>query len=400
MAGQGPFGEFVDTVLSDREALTNRWQEALASSSAEIVSLRDGPDWLRAQVGTLFHEYINKRLAGTAEPGTPWPPLVGPWHIEDADVRAWLLSNGVEPPPVPRLIGTTPPLPVQIGGREAYLAGDPIYDGPWLPAPNPPYLIAHLDALAELAETTLLPAFADIPPSQRYTGLVELVGTACVRGVFALNYPDAILGDTMLEVKTGVYRSPVRELRRQMALQVLLDLYDRYKVRYIAWYLAKQGALIRAPLAELLITDQVPLEELRERYRQARAEFEFNWLTRLQGRPHAAAPDMTQVVIAFWEQNIGWLQRNIATTPLEQGLVEYDRQAVELAVTKLGALVALDAIRGWTRELIAGRLDLPTSDWHLERVLKEPDMSYWVGRASALHPDPETTGTLAKRQAN
>ncbi|MGC8627250.1 MAG: hypothetical protein ACP5VR_06760 [Acidimicrobiales bacterium] len=288
--------------------MANRWQEALATSGPEIASLRDGPSWLRAQIGTVFHEYIDKRLAGTSEPGTPWPPFVRPWQIEDPDVRAWLLSNGVEPLPIPRLIGMTAPWSAHIGEREVRFAGEPIYDKPRLPAPNPPCLIAHLDALAELAETTLLPAFADVAPSQRHTGLIELVGTACVRGAFALNYPDAILGDTMLEVKTGLYRSPVLKLRRQMALQVLLDLYDRYKVRYIAWYLARQGALIRAPLAELLITDQAPLEELRERYRRARAEFEFNWVARLQGRRRATTPDVTQVVITFWEQNIDWLR--------------------------------------------------------------------------------------------
>ncbi|MGC8627251.1 MAG: hypothetical protein ACP5VR_06765 [Acidimicrobiales bacterium] len=77
--------------------------------------------------------------------------------------------------------------------------------------------------------------------------------------------------------------------------------------------------------------------------------------------------------------------------------MEYDRQTIELAVSRLGPLVALDAIRGWTKDLIAGRLDLPTSDWHIEQVLKEPDVCHWVGRASALYPDPETTAALAAR---
>jgi hypothetical protein len=267
------FGEVVDSVLTDNDALRQRWRQALAGPVVEIPPLVDTPSWMPAAIGMVFHDYVDRASAG--EPWSDWRPLINTDSVDDK-VLAWLGTHEVEVPPEPKVVGRNPPTP---GPHGLSFVGEYIFDGPRLPIPNPPRLLAHLEALVKMAESLLFPSFADIAPELRHTWFPSLIGTVCVVGAYSLNYPDSILGDTMLEIKTGLYRSPQLGLRRQTALQVLLDLYDRYKVRHVAWYLARQGILVKAPLSELLIVDQVPggLPALRERCRKARSAFERRW---------------------------------------------------------------------------------------------------------------------------
>jgi hypothetical protein len=165
-----------------------------------------------------------------------------------------------------------------------------------------------------------------------------------------------------------------------MALQVLLDLYDRYKVRHVAWYLARQGILVRAPISELLIVDQVPggLPELRERYRKARSAFERRW--------HGGTN--VRCVLWLWDlaRRHGGPLSGEDFEPLGEEARDGEVRAIESSLAEAGIKGTLDAIRGWTRDAMAGRLE-STRPWRLDQVLG-PDISRWIDRASALHPDP------------
>ena len=149
-------------------------------------------------------------------------------------------------------------------------------------------LINDINTLTEMAISVLLHTFADVPANQRHTevGISDIIEMGHLRGEFLCHEPDLILGDTLIEIKT-VKEPDITSTAKQLAHLVLQDRYDRYAIRNIACYFARQGVLISLPVSTFFpsVNNIKDIELLREQYRVIRGQIEERLLLiRSKGR--------------------------------------------------------------------------------------------------------------------
>jgi len=330
------------------------WEMADAAPWADIV--------LNDPVTTLFEECIDLRrfrevwYAQTRTEETVWPATA-----PDADWRCWAgaVSTGfdnrlrllVGTDPLPRSVPAPPPW------HPSHICGLPV-DGPHgvssCTGATDPVLLADLDKLTELAVDVLLSPFADVPVERRHARVYtsDVVETGYLTGQFLLQTPDLILGDTVIALKAQ--RKPsCLEVGRQLADLVLQDRYDRYKVATVAAYLARQARLVQLPVLDLFSNTNslADLEELRERYREARGWREQTWLVDRLGLGPA------QAVVEFFAIVSGQVsltaERERPSGIRLTGANDAGR-AARTALDSFPLVDVLDAIRGWRVAVIYG----------------------------------------------
>lgn len=85
---------------------------------------------------------------------------------------------------------------------------------------------------------------------------------------------DLLVGDTLVEVKTVLRADQPARVARwvwQLLGYAWLDTGDRWKIRQLAFYLARHGVTLRWPLAELetlLVGDPSRVAQVRDEFRR------------------------------------------------------------------------------------------------------------------------------------
>lgn len=110
-----------------------------------------------------------------------------------------------------------------------------------------PAWISDINAMNAAAESALVEPFKDVPAGARRFGPAFL-GSGDVGGADA----DFLLGSCLIEVKATVQTSCEKKWIYQIAGYALFDYDDRYGIDEVALYLARQGLLLRWPLADFL----------------------------------------------------------------------------------------------------------------------------------------------------
>lgn len=253
MAGN-PVGEFLTRCLGNAPTLQAKWTQAVKGART-VLPAPGHESKIYSMIGTGLDRRIRMLFKMDPLPtAVPDPPPWHPLHLcgfpndDHAERHQFTWWDGV--------VG-----PIQS-----------------CRTPIDPDLLADIDRLTEMAVETLVPPFASLPHDQRHAHVrtTDMVEMGCVAGEYLLAEPDLICGDTLVEIKSFKRPGPVMPIAHQLARLVLQDRYDRYGIRRVAIYMARQGQLVHIPVFDLFVgvRDLDDLVVLRERYRRVRGEEE------------------------------------------------------------------------------------------------------------------------------
>jgi len=107
--------------------------------------------------------------------------------------------------------------------------------------------VADIVAVNDAAQAPLVSAFDGVGTTNRLFG-PTFTGSADVGGADA----DFLIGDCLIEVKATIRAACEKTWIHQLAGYALLDYEDRYGIREVGFYLARQAVLVRWPLDEFL----------------------------------------------------------------------------------------------------------------------------------------------------
>jgi hypothetical protein len=165
--------------------------------------------------------------------------------------------------------------------------------------------LADLDALSWAAYDTLGGLFGD-----RSVLHPTFAGGADVGGADG----DLILDDCLVEIKTTLDPRWRRAWLDQLLGYVLLDYNDRYGIRSIGVYLARQRILVRWPLVEVIATSSsgqsLHLDDLRSELREALLQQR----TSLTGEASPGRPSIKRLGSPSRVTNKDFSQRNVCSS--------------------------------------------------------------------------------------
>lgn len=350
LVDEDPVEELLTACLGDAAALRAQWSKALQTAMTVLPAPRH-KSWIYSMIGTGFDHRVRMLFKMEALPAAvPEPP---PWH----------------------------PLHLCEFPNNDHAERRQIFQS--CRTPIEPDLLADIDRLTEMAIETLVPPFASLPLDQRHAAVrtTDMVEMGCVEGQFLLGMPDLICGSTLNEIKAVKNPGNVTPIARQLARLVLQDRYDRYGIRQVAVYLARQGVLVSIPAFDLFaeVHNFDDLVALRERYRIARcAEEELRLFEQISSSVKRR-DEFAALVAAFFSSVEGQVRRDLGLETLQQRadpdrIRPRDLRTAKAALKGFTMTDVMDALRGWRVAVRYGTYAWASSLLPLEELVTEERM--------------------------
>lgn len=335
-----PFKSFIEERL-DIQSMRREWARMIDTKRGTLLAGKWPPTTF-ANIGDELHKRISNLLFLEPLAAPLWPI---PWESYERFSAIGMTEQSMGS------IGPHPLWP----GLHRIVDGEPVFSqyGTY------PELGRKIDRLTSLASDKLVGWMANIPLDQRLMGIdtTDLCEVGCLEGFFNLGMPDLIVGENLVEIKCSQDVKLPLSWVRQIAFYVLMDRYDKYKIRKVAWYLGWHGVIVSWSVNQLLnVTDMHDLTALRESFRRVRGDEEERILSaRLDGDSLAIAGALyTRVHQQIIKRSRPRGSVSRWTTPSPD-----DKCFANKMTNDQSALTdALDAIRGW-RLACDWSVDLP-----------------------------------------